>query len=59
MQQVKTLIFKNMKTITLTPTEFYQFKELANKLRIWFTINVANGFVQVEANADVLEQLGY
>jgi hypothetical protein len=48
-----------MKTITLTPTEFYQFKELAHKFRIWFTINVANGFVHVEANAELLEQLGY
>jgi hypothetical protein len=48
-----------MKTITLTPQEFYAFKELAHKFRIWFTINVANGFVQVEANADVLEKLGY
>lgn len=48
-----------MKTITLTPTEFYQFKELANKLRIWFTINVINGFVFVEADAQILEELGY
>jgi hypothetical protein len=48
-----------MKTITLSIEEFYQFKELAHKLRIWFTINVANGFVHVEANAELLEQLGY
>lgn len=48
-----------MKTITLTPQEFYQFKELANKLRIWFTINVINGFVHVQADAQLLEKIGY
>lgn len=48
-----------MKTITLTPQEFYEFKELAKKFRIWFNINVINGFVHVEADAQLLEQLGY
>lgn len=48
-----------MKTITLTATEFYLFKELAQKFRIMFTCSVASGFVSVEANADLLEKLGY
>lgn len=48
-----------MKTITLTPNEFYQFKELAQKFRILFTCLVQSGFVHVEAEAEMLEKLGY
>lgn len=48
-----------MKTITLTATEFYLFKELAQKFHIMFTCSVASGFVFVEADAKVLDYLGY
>jgi hypothetical protein len=48
-----------MKTITLTATEFYLFKELAQKFHILFTCSVASGFVFVEADAKMLDYLGY
>ena len=48
-----------MKTITLTATEFYLFKELAQKFHILFTCSVASGFVFVEADAEILSNLGF
>jgi hypothetical protein len=48
-----------MKTITLTPNEFYLFKELAQKFHILFTCSVASGFVFVEADAEILSNLGF
>lgn len=48
-----------MKTITLTATEFYLFKELAQKFHIMFTCSIASGFVFVEADAKILDYLGY
>lgn len=48
-----------MKTITLTPTEFYTFKDLAQKFKFIFTCTVASGFVIVEADAQILEYLGF
>lgn len=48
-----------MKTITLTAQEFYEFRELANKLKIWFDIHIVQGFIHVEADAKLLEKLGY
>ena len=48
-----------MKTITLTPNKFYQFKELAQKFRIMFTCTIAMGMIYVEADINILEKLGY
>lgn len=48
-----------MKKITLTTTEFYQFKELAEKFKIVFNCIVASGFIIVEADAQMLEYLGF
>ena len=48
-----------MKTITLTPIEFYTFKDVAKKFHVMFTCIVASGFVHVEADAQMLEYLGY
>ena len=45
-----------MKTITLTPNEFYQFKELAQKFRIMFTCTIAMGMIHVEADINILEK---
>lgn len=48
-----------MKRITLTANEFYTFKELAQKFHFVFTCVVASGFVIVEADAQILEYLGF
>jgi hypothetical protein len=48
-----------MKTITLTPQEFYNFKELANKFHFAFTCITSSGFVTVEADINILEYLGF
>lgn len=48
-----------MKTITLNPNEFYNFKEIAQKFHIMFTCIVASGMVHVEADAQMLDYLGY
>lgn len=45
-----------MRTITLTPTEFLSFKQLAC---FFFDLYIKNGFVHVTANADELDKLGY
>lgn len=48
-----------MKRITLTPSEFYTFKELANQIKLFFTHFVSNGFVIVDADESTLNGLGY
>lgn len=48
-----------MKTITLTPIEFYQFKELAQKFHIFFNCTISSGYVHVEADVKMLEYLGF
>ncbi len=45
-----------MRTITLTPTEFYSFKQVAN---FFFDMYIKAGFVHITASADQLEALGY
>lgn len=45
-----------MRTVTMQPTEFTSFKQLAT---FFFDIYVKGGFVYVTANADHLETLGY
>ena len=45
-----------MRTITLSPTEFLSFKQLAY---FFFDLYIKNGFVHVTANADELDRLGY
>jgi len=45
-----------MKTVTLTPTEFYSFQQIAF---FWFDMYVKNGFVFITANIDHLDALGY
>jgi hypothetical protein len=48
-----------MKTITMKPTEFYQFRQLAFAMSIAFACTIAQGVYIVEANIDQLQQLGY
>jgi len=48
-----------MKTITLKPTDFYQFRQLAFAMCIAFSCTIAHGVYIVEANIDQLEKLGY
>jgi hypothetical protein len=45
-----------MRTITMTPTEFVSFKQLAT---FFFDLYVKGGFVFITANADALDALGY
>jgi len=45
-----------MRTVTLTPTEFYSFKQLATFL---FDMDIKKGFVFITADAKKLEALGY
>lgn len=48
-----------MKTIKLTPNEFYDFKEVAKKFKILFTCTVIAGIVLVDADAIMLDYIGY
>jgi hypothetical protein len=48
-----------MKRITLTPSEFYTFKELANQIKLFFTHFVSKGYVIVDADEQALNGLGY
>jgi len=45
-----------MKKITLTTNEFYVFKELAN---FWYSFAYSTGIIVIEADAKLLEDLGY
>jgi hypothetical protein len=48
-----------MKTITMKPTEFYEFRKLAFAMSVAFACTIAQGVYIVEANINQLEQLGY
>ena len=48
-----------MKTITLKPTEFWEFRRLAFAMSIAFTCTIAQSVYIVEANIDQLAKLGY
>lgn len=48
-----------MRTITLLPTEFVHFKELANNIHLWFTYKLFNSMYFIEADDVILESLGY
>lgn len=48
-----------MKTIKLSPTEFWHFRKLAFAMSIAFACTIAQGVYIVEANINQLEQLGY
>jgi hypothetical protein len=45
-----------MKTVSLTPQEFDNFRKLAH---FFFDMYVKNGFVFITANIDHLDALGY
>jgi len=48
-----------MKTIKLTPVDFYRFRKLALAMCIAFVCTMSQGVYIVEASIDQLEQLGY
>ena len=48
-----------MRTIELEPTAFYQFKQRANDLRIWFDCKLTKGIYLITADELSLEKLGY
>ena len=48
-----------MRSIQLKPTEFVEFKRLANQIALWFTYNLSKGVYFVTANDTALEELGY
>ena len=48
-----------MKTIELSPTDFWHFRQLAFAMSIAFACTIAHGVYIVEANIDQLEKLGY
>ena len=48
-----------MKTINLSPVEFWQFRQLAFAMCIAFSCTITQGVYIVEANIDQLKQLGY
>jgi len=48
-----------MKTIQLSIHEFYDFKEVAKKFKIFFTCTVIAGIVLVDADAVMLDYIGY
>jgi hypothetical protein len=48
-----------MKTISMSPTTFYLFKQKANEIRLWFDYKITKGIVFVQADEQALEELGY
>lgn len=48
-----------MKTIKLTPVDFYRFRQLAFAMCIAFSCTITHGVYIVEANIDQLHKLGY
>jgi hypothetical protein len=57
---IKNNIIQNtMKTITLTPTEFLTFKALANKISLFFDYYISKGRVVIDADAQLLNEIGY
>lgn len=45
-----------MKKITLDIKEFYLFKQIAD---FWYSFSVSSGMIYIEADAKLLENLGY
>jgi hypothetical protein len=48
-----------MKTIKLSPVEFWHFRKLAFAMSVAFACTIAQGVYIVEANIDQLHKLGY
>jgi hypothetical protein len=48
-----------MKTIELEPTAFYQFKQRALELRIWFDCKLTKGIYHITCDESLLDRLGY
>ena len=48
-----------MKTIELEPTAFYQFKQRALELRVWFDCKIQKGIYHITADESALQRLGY
>lgn len=48
-----------MKTIKLSPVEFWHFRQLALAMSVAFACTIAQGVYIVEANIDQLQKLGY
>jgi len=48
-----------MKTISLSPVDFWHFRKLAFAMSIAFTCTIAQSVYIVEANIDQLAKLGY
>lgn len=48
-----------MRTITLEPKEFIQFKAMANAISLFFDFRVVKGFIHVVADAQQLDMIGY
>ena len=48
-----------MKTIKLQPTAFYEFKQRANDLRIWFDCKLTKGIYHITADELSFQRLGY
>lgn len=48
-----------MKTVEMQPTQFHQFKQKANDIRLWFDYKITNSIVYVTADEHRLEELGY
>jgi hypothetical protein len=48
-----------MKTIELSPTDFWHFRKLAFAFILAFGCTMAHGVYIVEASIDQLEKLGY
>lgn len=48
-----------MKKIILTINEFLQFRQLCERLKIFFTYGIKKGVVTVQADADKLAEIGY
>jgi hypothetical protein len=48
-----------MRTIKLTPTEFYKFRRIALAYHILFMCSITNSMYTIEAKDSALEQIGY
>lgn len=50
---------KTMRTIKLIPTDYVHFIVVAREYQLWFLSNFLGGIYVVEANSELLENLGY
>ena len=48
-----------MKTVEMQPTQFYQFKQKANEIKMWFDYKIKKSLYFVTADEILLEELGY